>query len=72
MKCLLSLCQLVTTSLSPSQETDFKIVMSTVHPFIGYVVDEMVDVDNEIIRQLIKWDYHVSFELDWVIVYCFT
>ncbi len=53
-------CQLITltTSLSPSQETDLKIVMSTtftiiwmstVRPLIGYVVDEVVDVDDEII-----------------------
>jgi len=53
-------CQLVTliASLSPSQKTDLKIVMSTtfiviwmsmVHSLIGYVVDEMVDVDDEII-----------------------
>jgi hypothetical protein len=53
-------CQLITltTSLSPSQETDLKIVMSTtftiiwmstVRPLIGYVIDEVVDVDDEII-----------------------
>jgi hypothetical protein len=76
-------CQLVTltTSLSPSEETDLKIVMSTtftiirmlmVHPLIGYVVDEVVDVDNEIIRQLIEWDYNVSFDIDKAIVYCLT
>ncbi len=62
MKRLLSLwgvgCQLVTltTSLSPSQETDLKIVMSTTFivirmltmcPLIGYV--EVVDVDDAII-----------------------
>jgi hypothetical protein len=29
--------------------------MLTVRPLIGYVVDEVVDVDNEIIQQLIKW-----------------
>jgi len=76
-------CQLVTltTSLSPSQETDLKIVMSTsltvirmstVRSLIGYVVDEMVDVDDEIIRQLVEWDYDVSFETDRAIVYCLT
>ncbi|CAK9866996.1 unnamed protein product [Sphagnum jensenii] len=74
----------LTTSLSSSQETDLKIVMSTtftvirmstVHPLIGYVIDEVDDVDDvddEIIRQLIKWDCDVSFEMDRVIVYCFT
>ncbi len=69
MKCLLPLwavgCQLValTASLSLSQETDLKIVMSmtftiiqmsTVRPLIGYVVDEVADVDDEIVRQLIE------------------
>jgi replicative superfamily II helicase len=64
MKRMLSLwvvgCQLVTLTafLSPFQETDLKIVMSTtfiiiqvsiVHPLIGYVIDEMANVDNEII-----------------------
>jgi len=87
MKRLLSLwvvgCQLVTltASLSPSEETNLKIVMSTtftiiqmlmVRPLIGYVVDEVVDVDNEIIRQLIEWDYNVSFDIDKAIVYCLT
>jgi hypothetical protein len=53
-------CQLValTASLSLSQETDLKIMMSTtftimwmftVWPLIGYVVDEVADVGNEII-----------------------
>ncbi len=76
-------CQLValTASLSPSQETDLKIVMSTsltiirmstVRPLIGYVVDEVVDVDNEIIRQLVEWDCDVSSETDRAIVYCLT
>ncbi|CAN5955587.1 unnamed protein product [Sphagnum jensenii] len=76
-------CQLValTASLSPSQETDLKIVMSTtftiiqmstVRPLIGYVVDEVADVDNEIIRQLIEWDCDVSSEMDRAMVYCLT
>ncbi len=76
-------CQLVTltASLSPSEETYLKIVMSTtftiirmlmVRPLIGYVVDEVVDVDNEIIRQFIEWDYNVSFDIDKAIVYCLT
>jgi superfamily II DNA helicase RecQ len=53
-------CQLITliASLSPFQKIDLKIVMSTtfiiirictVRPLIGYVIDEMVDVDDEII-----------------------
>jgi superfamily II DNA helicase RecQ len=76
-------CQLValTASLSPSQETNLKIVMSarfgvirmsTVRPLIGYVVDEVIDVDDEIIRQLIKWDCNVSSETDRAMVYCLT
>jgi hypothetical protein len=57
----------------PSQKTDLKIVMSTtfiviwmsmVRSLIGYVIDEMVDVDDEIIRQLIEWDCNVSSETD--------
>jgi superfamily II DNA helicase RecQ len=87
MKCLLPLwavgCQLVTltTSLSPSQETNLKIVMSatfivvqmsTMHPLIGYVVDEVADVDDEIIRQLIEWDCDVSSETNRAMVYCLT
>jgi hypothetical protein len=78
MKRLLSLwvvgCQLVTliTSLSPSQETNLKIVISTVCSLIGYVVDEVVDVDNEIIRQFMEWDYNVYPETDKAIVYCLT
>jgi hypothetical protein len=76
-------CQLVTltASLSPSQETDLEIMMSTsltvirmstVRPLIGYVIDEVVDVDDEIIRQLVEWDCDVSFETDRAIVYCLT
>ncbi len=76
-------CQLVvlTASLSPSQETNLKIVMSarfaivrmsTVRPLIGYVVDEITDVDDEIIRQLIEWDCNVSSETDRAMVYCLT
>jgi len=87
MKCLLPLwvmgCQLVTvtTSLSPYQETNLKIVMSTtfiiiqifmVCPLIGYVIDEMVDVDDQIIQQLIEWDYNVSSGTNRAIVYCLT
>jgi superfamily II DNA or RNA helicase len=76
-------CQLValTASLSPYQETDLKIVMSTtfivirmstVRPLIEYVVDEVVDVDDEIVRQLIEWDCDVSSETDRAMVYCLT
>jgi len=76
-------CQLValTTSLSPSQETDLKLMMSMtfnvirmsmMRPLIRYVVDEVDDVDDEIIRQLIEWDCDVSSETDRAIVYCFT
>ncbi len=75
-------CQLVTLiTLSPYQETNLNIMMSTtftvirmsmVHSLIVYVVNEMVDVDNEIIRQLIEWDYNVSSDIDKTIVYCLT
>ncbi len=76
-------CQLValTASLSPSQETDLKIVMSTtftiirmstVHPLIEYAVDEVDDVDEEIIRQIVEWDCDMSSEADRAIVYSFT
>jgi superfamily II DNA helicase RecQ len=87
MKCMLALwdvgCQLVTltTFLSPYQKTNIKIVMSTtftiiqmsmVCPLIGYVVDELVDVDNQIIQQFIGCDYNVSSNTNRVIVYCLT
>jgi superfamily II DNA helicase RecQ len=50
--------------------TTFTVLwMSTVRPLIGYAVDE---VDDEIIRQLVKWDCDVSSETDKAIVYCFT
>jgi superfamily II DNA helicase RecQ len=76
-------CRLValTASLSLFQETDLKIAMSTtftvlqmstVRPLIGYAVDEVEDVDDEIIRQLVEWDYDVSSEANRAIVYCFT
>jgi hypothetical protein len=76
-------CQLValTASLSPSQETDLKIVMSakfavvrmsTVRPLIQYVIDEVADVDQEIVKQLIEWDCNISFETDRAMVYCLT
>jgi superfamily II DNA helicase RecQ len=65
----------------PISKTDLKIVMSTtftiirmsvVRPLIGYVVDEVVDVDNEIIQQLIEWDCNVSSETYRAIIYCLT
>ncbi len=71
----------LTTFLSPSQESDHKIVMSmtfiiiqmsTMHPLIRYVVDEVVDVDNEFIWQLIEWDYNVSSETNRAMVYYLT
>ncbi|CAK9868449.1 unnamed protein product [Sphagnum jensenii] len=76
-------CQLValTASLSPSQETDLKIAMSTkftivsmstVRPLIGYAVDQVEDVDEEIIRQIVEWDCDVSSEVGKAIVYYFT
>jgi superfamily II DNA helicase RecQ len=76
-------CQLValTASLSPSQETDLKIVMSmtftvirmsTMRPLVGYAVDEVDDVDEEIIQQIVEWDCDVSSEADRALVYCFT
>ncbi len=43
-----------------------------VRPLIGYFVDEVVDADDEIIQQLIKWDCNVSFETNRAIVYCLT
>jgi hypothetical protein len=46
--------------------------MSTVPPLIGYLIDEVVDVDDEIIRQLIKWDCNVSSETSRAMVYCLT
>jgi hypothetical protein len=87
MKYLLPLCALgcqlvaLTAFLSPSQEMDLKIVMSmtfivirmcTMRPLIGYVVNEVADVDDEIIRQLIEWDCDVSLEMDRAMVYCLT
>jgi hypothetical protein len=71
----------LTASLSPSEETDLKIVMSakftvvrmsTVRPLIEYVVDEVADVDEEIVQQLIEWDCNVSSETDKAMVYCLT
>jgi hypothetical protein len=53
--------------------TKFAFVqMSTVRPLIGYAVDEVEDVDEEIIRQIVEWDCDVSSEADKAIVYCFT
>ncbi len=39
---------------------------------IGYAVDDVDDVDEEIIRQIVEWDCDVSSEADMAIVYCFT
>jgi hypothetical protein len=46
--------------------------MSTVRPLIEYVVDEVTDVDEEIVRQLIEWDCNVSSETDRAMLYCLT
>ncbi len=53
--------------------TTFIIIqMSIVRLLIGYVIDEVVDVDDEIIRQFIKWDYNLSSKMDREIIYYFT
>jgi superfamily II DNA helicase RecQ len=46
--------------------------MSTMRPLIEYVLDEVADVDEEIVRQLIEWDCNVSSETDRAMVYCLT
>ncbi len=61
---------------------DLKIVMSTTfyiirmsiaRPFIRYNVDEVVDVNDEIIQQIIKWDWdETNFGVNRAIVYCLT
>jgi len=76
-------CQLValTASLSLSEEMDLKIVMSarfavirmsTMRPLIQYVVDEVADMDEEIVQQVIEWDYKVTSETNRAMVYCLT
>jgi len=53
--------------------TTFTVIwVSIVDSLIGYVVDEMADVDDEIIQQFFKWDCNVFFEIDRAIVYCLT
>jgi superfamily II DNA helicase RecQ len=53
--------------------TKFAIVrMSIVRPLIEYVVNEVANVDNEIIRQFIEWDCNVFSEMDRAMVYCLT
>lgn len=57
---------------------DLKIVMSTTFYiikmpiaclFIKYNVDEVVDVNDEIIQQIIKWDWdEINFDVDRAIV----
>ncbi len=44
--------------------------MSTMFPVIEYIVDDVVDVDEEIVPQLIEWDCNVSSETDRAMVYC--
>jgi superfamily II DNA helicase RecQ len=46
--------------------------MPTMHPLIWYKVDEVADVDNEIVRQIIKWDCEQTSTTVKVIVYCLT
>ncbi len=47
--------------------------MPIVHPLIWYkLVDEVVDVDNEIVRQIIKWDCEQASTIVKVIMYCLT
>jgi hypothetical protein len=41
-------------------------------PLIGYVVDEVVYVDDEIIWQLIEWECNVYLETNKAIVHCLT
>jgi len=66
-------------SLSPSEETNLKIVMSTrfavvlmsmVRLLIEYVVDEVADVDEKIVQQFIKWDCNVFSKTDKAMMYC--
>jgi superfamily II DNA helicase RecQ len=66
-------------SLSPSEETNLKIVMSArfavvlmsmVRLLIEYVVDEVADVDEEIVQQFIKWDCNVFSKTDRAMMYC--
>ncbi len=46
--------------------------MSTVRPLIQYIVDEVADVDEEIVRQVIEWDCNITSETDRAMVYCLT
>jgi len=46
--------------------------MPTMHPSIWYKIDEVVDVDIEIVRQIIKWDCEQASTIVKVIVYCLT
>jgi superfamily II DNA helicase RecQ len=47
--------------------------MSIARPFIRYNVDEVVDVNDEIIQQIIKWDWdETNFGVNRAIVYCLT
>ncbi len=44
--------------------------MPIVHPLIGYNVDEVVDMDNEIVCHIIEWDCSQTSTIDKAIVYC--
>jgi hypothetical protein len=47
--------------------------MPIARPFIKYNVDEVVDVNDEIIQQIIKWHWdETNFGVDKAIVYCLT
>ncbi len=70
----------MTTSLSPSQETYLKIVMSStfsvrrmpiVHPLIGYNVDEVANMDSEIVHRIIEWDCSQASTIDMAICVLF-
>ncbi len=54
--------------------TTFYIIrMPIARPFIKYNVDEVVYVNDEIIQQIIKWDWdETNFGVDKAIVYCLT
>jgi superfamily II DNA helicase RecQ len=46
-------------------------MMPTARPFIRYNVDEVINVNDEIIQQIIKWDWDkTNSYVDRAIVYC--
>ncbi len=46
--------------------------MPTMCPSIRYKVNEVVNVDSEIIRQIIEWDCEQASTIIKAIVYCLT